>query len=244
MHSTALVVSPPAAPDLFLTHRSTQDELMDDARVDARDYQQCLADLAAVNRVTRTHAPIVKWLARQVKRLGLKKAVVLDVAFGQGDLLAELSTWGKKNGVALELHGVDLNPRSAQQARAATSDPDITFHTGDVFAFQCPARPDFIVSSQFTHHLDEASVQRLLRWMQATGTHGFFIADLERSAFAFHGFPLLCALAGWHELVRRDGQVSIARAWRRDEWRALVKEAGVGAQVRANFPFRLAISSH
>lgn len=218
---------------------------MDDARVDARDYEQCLADLAAVNRVTQTHAPIVRWLARQVKQLGTKrKVVVLDVAFGHGDLLRELAAWGARNGVELELHGVDLNPRSAEQARAVTpSELNITFHTSDVFAFRCPVQPDFIVSSQFTHHLDETLVKRLLRWMESTAKRGFFIADLERSAFAFHGFPLLCAVAGWHELVRRDGQVSIARSWRREEWHALINEARVNAVVKRNFPFRLAISS-
>jgi trans-aconitate methyltransferase len=244
MPSTALVVTPPAAPDFLLTERSTQDEVMDDARVDERDYLQCLRDLASVNRVTRTHAPIVEWVAAQVKRLPRRTLVVLDVAFGQGDLLRALAAWARAHDVCIELHGVDLNPRSAVSARASTPDElGITFHSSDVFAFEPPVQPDLIVSSQFTHHLAEREVVRLLRWMERTAAHGWFIADLERNAFAFHGFPLLCAVAGWHHLVQRDGQVSIARAFRREEWRALVADAGVNATVTPNFPFRLAIQA-
>lgn len=217
---------------------------MDDVRVDERDYQQCLADLAAVNRVTRTHAPIVEWVCEQVKRLPRRKLVVLDVAFGQGDLLRELATWALEHEVTLELHGVDLNPRSAVNARAATAEEfGITFHTADVFAFSPPVQPDLIVSSQFTHHLEERDVVRFLRWLERTAKRAWFIADLERNAFAFHGFPLLCAVAGWHPIVERDGQVSIARAFRREEWRALVADARVEAVVTTSFPFRLAIQS-
>ncbi|MFT3712002.1 MAG: methyltransferase domain-containing protein [Archangium sp.] len=197
MNSNALVVTPPAAPDFFLAARSSQDEVMDDVRVDERDYRQCLADLAAVNRVTRTHAPIVEWVSAQVKRLPRRKLVVLDVAFGQGDLLRELAAWAREHEVELELHGVDLNPRSAVNARAATpAELDITFHTADVFAFSPVVQPDLIVSSQFTHHLEERDVVRFLRWLERTAKHAWFIADLERNAFAFHGFPLLCAVAG------------------------------------------------
>ena len=89
----------------------------------------------------------------------------------------------------------------------------IAYHTADVFDFHPEPTPDFVVSSQFTHHLADADVVRLLAWADRTARRGWFIADLHRHAFAYYGFPLLARIAGWHPIVRRDGQTSIARSF-------------------------------
>lgn len=225
--------------------RSSEAEVMDASWMPGRDYQQCLSDLAAVNRVTFTHRPTLRWLARQLPRIDRSRPlVILDVGFGQGDLLRAIAGWARRERVAVELHGVDLNPRSAHAAAALTPRAaQVHFHTADVFAFVPPVRPDFIVSSQFTHHLEDAEVVRLVRWFEETAQRGWFITDLERSRFAWHAFPLLCALAGWHEVVRRDGQVSIARAFRSEDWRRLLTHAGVAGRVERSVLFRHCISS-
>jgi hypothetical protein len=81
-----------------------------------------------------------------------------------------------------------------------------------------------------------------LRFMNTNARVGWFINDLHRHSFAYLGFPLLARLIGAHPIVRHDGQLSIARSYRPDEWPALLTEAGVaGAQVRRIFPFRLCV---
>ena len=47
-----------------LTRRSNLPELMDDPALPQADYERCLHDLAAVNRVTFTHRPTLRWLDR------------------------------------------------------------------------------------------------------------------------------------------------------------------------------------
>jgi hypothetical protein len=70
------------------------------------------------------------------------------------------------------------------------------------------------------------------------------VNDLHRHRFAYHGFPLLARLAGWHRIVREDGQLSVARSFRPAEWHALLDAAGLdqsGARVVRRFSFRLCV---
>ena len=230
------------APQFTLAQRSHEVEVMDAPGLSPLEYRRCLRELAQVNRLTLTHRPVLRWL-EQLIPVG-RPVVILDVAFGQGDLLRAIAHWAKERGVEVSLHGIDLNPRSAPIAREATRpELNITYQTGDVFTFVPERPPDLIVSSQFTHHLEDGEVTRFVRWLEQHARLGWFLTDLERSSLAYRAFPWLCAVAGWHDIVRYDGQVSIARSFRRGEWEQLVSGAGVQARVRRTFPFRLSITN-
>ena len=118
----------------------------------------------------------------------------------------------------------------------------IAWRTGDVFDDVPDPRPDFIVTSQFTHHLPDAEIVRFLRWMERPAARGWFIADLHRHAFAYHGFGLLARVARWHRIVREDGMLSVARSFRREDWVRLLAEAGVEAEISWHVPFRICVS--
>lgn len=226
-----------------LAMRSTQDELMDGPDISAADYAQCLADLEQVNRFTFTHRATLRWLARAMQGIpGSTPVSVFDVAYGHGDLLRALYRWGVSNGRALALAGIDLNPRSALAARTASAaGMRIDYQTGNVFAAKPQPRPDFIVSSQFTHHLDDAQAVEFVRWMETHCTRGWYVSDLQRHAISYYTFRWIARLAGWHRIVRDDGTVSIARSFRLSEWRAMLQRARVPAEVRWHVPFRLGV---
>ncbi len=218
-------------------------ELMDAPGLEEAAYRRCLNDLASVNRVTFTHGATLRWLNRAARGLPPGAAFsVLDVAYGQGDLLRLVARWARRRGFNVRLSGIDLNPRSRAAAEAAGQGERIEFVTGNVFDYAPGEPPDFIVTSQFTHHLAEREIVQLLRWMDATAKRGWYIADLHRNRFAYHGFPLLARLMRWHEIVRSDGAVSIARSFRRAEWEAMLAKAGVQAQIRWHVPFRYSVS--
>ncbi len=202
---------------------------MDSDALDAAEYARCLADLARVNVVTMTHLPTLRWLRRATRDLPAGQTIhILDVACGHGDP---------------RLEGIDLNPRSAVVAAAATPPGmAITWRTGDVFAYAPDPAPDFIVSSQFAHHLTDAQVVEFLRWLERHAARGWFIADLQRHVLAYWGFLLLATVAGWHKVVRDDGAISVARSFRKPEWRALLREAGIDAGISWVVPFRLCVS--
>ena len=227
---------------MSLALRSTQPEQMDTDCVDFDDYARCLRDLSRVNAVTLTHRPTLAWLARETQ--GFASFSLLDVACGFGDLLRRVRRWSTRQGIAAQLEGIDLNPWSMRAASAATpEDAAITYRTGDVF--QHTLRYDFIVSSQFTHHLTDDEIVRFIRWMDTHATRGWFISDLHRHRVAYHGFGVLARAAGWHHFVRSDGRISIARSFVPSDWRGLITLAGLSlddVQIRRRLPFRLCVS--
>jgi 2-polyprenyl-3-methyl-5-hydroxy-6-metoxy-1,4-benzoquinol methylase len=226
-----------------LSQRSAAPEVMDSDAVDAATYARCLADLGRLNRLTLTHRPTLRWLDRASRDLPRTTPIaILDVACGGGDLLRTIRHWADRSGRTVSLQGIDLNPRSAVVARAATTPAmAITYVTGDVFAYDPQPAPDFIVSSQFMHHLSDDEAVRFLRWLDAHAARGWYVADLRRHAMPYYGFRFLATAARWHPIVRSDGTISIARGFRPAELRRLVAAAGVPAEVAGHVPFRVGI---
>ena len=225
-------------------HRSGESELMDGENVTPAEFAACLHDLAAVNTVTLARRPTLRWLGDALTALPPgSDFTLLDVGYGEGDMLRAIHRCATAKGFRPRLIGVDLNPRSAPAARAAT-DPalGIDYRTGDVFAL-APAEPvDFIVSSLVTHHLTDRQVGQFLMWMEATAQRGWFVNDLRRSSIAFYGFAALAAVLRWHPFVRHDGPVSVARSFVADEWERALANAGItAATVERVFPFRLCV---
>ncbi len=224
-----------------LSRRAVLTERMDAPDLPVAEYEAVLRDLERVNRLTRTHAPTLAWLERAAIRVPPGRPIaILDVACGRGDLLRAVAHRFARAGRPVRLEGIDLNPRSTEAATRLGG--PISYRTGDVFADRPAPKPDFIVSSQFTHHLTDDEVVRFLAWSEASSVHGWFISDLHRRRFSYWGFRLLCRVAFWHPIVRTDGTASIARSFRPDEWRALLRRARIrGAAITTHVPSRLCV---
>ncbi|OBH52599.1 methyltransferase domain-containing protein [Mycobacterium sp. E2479] len=225
-----------------LSARSTQPETLDDESTDLATYQRCLDELAVVNRVTFTHYPTLRWLARATRaRHAGSTVTILDVACGHGDLLRAIATWAHRRGLKVQLSGIDVNPRSTAIAREATPRwMNIDYRTADVFRYPLAQRPDFIVSSDFTHHLSDEDVVKFLTWLNENSRRGWHIVDLQRHALPYYSFPALARLMGWHRILREDGVISIARGFRRSDWREYLAQAGVQADISWHL-FRLCV---
>lgn len=224
----------------MLAERATADELMDDPALDAGTYIEVLHDLAQVNTLTLARRPTLKFLARTVA--SRSKFRLLDVGFGDGDMLRAIARWARKRGIAAELVGIDLNPRSVASAREATpADLALDYRTGD-YADLAGEGWDCVISSLVAHHMTRPQLVAFLRFMDREAAAGWLVNDLHRHGFAYAGWPLLAGLMRWHPIVRHDGRLSIARAYRPAEWSPLLAEAGIeGARVFRQFPFRLCV---
>ena len=223
---------------MSLALRSTAEELMDADDLDQASYTALIGDLARVNTVTLARRPTLAFLKRAAA--GRTTLRVLDVGFGDGDMLRSIARWSMRHGIAAELVGVDLNPRSEPAARARTpGDLDVRYVTGD--HTDMGGGWDAVVSNLVAHHMTHDQIVAFLRWMEANA-RAWFVNDVHRHRLAHLGWPALARLARWHPIVRHDGHVSIARAFRPPEWRAILAEAGIhDAQVRRIFPFRLCV---
>jgi len=229
--------------------RSAEPELMDTEVTGLDEFRACLVDLERVNFWTLTYRPMMAFLNRLAHQGLLPKErplVVVDVGSGYGGMLRKIDHWASKRGVAVDLTGVDLNPWSAAAASEATPPGrPIRWVTADLFDYRPPGGIDLVVSSQFTHHLDDASLVRFLRWMEDTARLGWFISDLHRHWLPYRFFSIWSRLAGWHRFVQHDGPVSIARAFTAAEWRRLLDQAAIApgaARIEWWMPFRLCVA--
>lgn len=223
-----------------LATRAQAEELMDADDLPADVYAAVVGDLARVNVVTMAARPTLRFLSRAAR--GTDRLRILDVGFGDGDMLRRIARWAAKRRLPVELVGVDLNPRSEAAARAHTPpELPIRWITGD-YATLAGGGWDVILSSLVAHHMTQDQLVAFLRFMEAEAARGWLVNDLHRHRFAHAGFPLLARIARWHPIVRHDGTLSIARAYRPGEWPPLLAEAGIAhARVFRAFPFRLCV---
>jgi SAM-dependent methyltransferase len=224
----------------MLAERRQAAELMDNPALDEATYHAVLADLARVNRITLAHRPTLAFLHRALA--GRRHFRLLDVGFGDGDMLRAIARWARRRGITADLVGIDLNPRSCTAAgRRTAGDAPIRYLAGD-YAGLAGEGFDCVVSSLVAHHMSEVELTAFLRFMEREAAAGWFVNDLHRHRYAYAGWPLLAAALRWHPIVRADGHTSIARAFRPGEWRAILASAGItGARVIRQFPFRLCV---
>ena len=224
---------------MTLARRRIANELMDADDLDADVYATVVGDLARVNRVTLAARPTLAFLSRLAKDRDALR--ILDVGFGDGDMLRRIEAWAIRRRIAVELVGIDLNPRSAHAARLHTpAGSTIRWRTGDYE--EMGGGWDAVLSSLVAHHMTTPELIGFLRWMESHAD-AWFVNDLHRRWLPYLGFPLLARIARWHPIVRHDGTLSIARAFRPDDWHALLAQAGIAdARVFRAFPYRLCVA--
>jgi SAM-dependent methyltransferase len=231
----------PPPQKLDFRSRAAVPERMDADDLDAATYAALITDLARVNTITLARPPTLAWLAKATRNLD--SFALVDIGFGHGDMLRAIAKWARRHNKTAHLTGIDLNPRSAPVAYAATDPADaITYLTGD--AADLPAPPDFIISSLVAHHMTDDELVSFLEWMETTAIRGWFINDLHRHPIAWAGFRLIANALGWHPIVRHDGALSVRRAFIRADWTRLLAAANLAAPsitVRWKFPFRWAV---
>ena len=225
-----------------LSIRAQEEEQMDAETLSPEVYAEVLSGLARVNVATLAARPTVAFLAK-AKRTPFR---LLDVGYGDGGMLRTIWRWAQKQGLDCELVGIDLNTRSHAVAVARhPAGASINYRTGDYAALE--REPwDFIVSSLVAHHMSHEQRLDFLTFMERVARRGWFVNDLHRHGFAYHGYPLLARLLGVHRIVREDGQLSIARSFRPAEWDRMLEDAQLAgkARVRRVFPFRLCVERY
>jgi SAM-dependent methyltransferase len=212
---------------------------MDTEAVAEADFARCLRDLERVNRASLGHRPTLDFVARATA--GRRRISILDVGCGGGDMLRRLHAFCALRGIEADLTGVDLNPAAIATARAATPpDLPIRYVVGDALSPEHGAF-DLVVSALFAHHLDDPSLLRFVRWMEANARRGWFINDLHRHPAPRWGLHGVFWALPVHRFVRNDGPVSVRRAFVRRDLIALFTAAGLApgdVELRWWFPFR------
>jgi len=229
--------------------RDTTPELMDHEEVPYEEHRAVLRQLTMANELSLAYRPTLAFFRRLKQEGRLPKnrpLVVLDAASGYGDMSRKVDRWAEKNGVAARFIGVDMNPRAARAAADATPPGrPLTWITANLFDFHADSGVDIVMSSLFTHHLRGPDLVRFIRWMEDTARIGWIINDLERSKVSYYFLKAAFWATRRHRFMRHDGPVSVASAFRREDWERLLVEAGLPtntAKIEAWAPYRLCVS--
>lgn len=232
----------------FLATRVHQHELMDDPTVGYEEFQQTLGEIEHINQRTGAYRPTLKALSRLIPRAhpATEPIRILDIGFGNGDLLRRIAAWAQTRGLAVQLSGVDLNPWSQQAAQQVTPAAlPIEYVTSNIFDFIPHAPYHIIINSLFTHHLSNTDVVRVMQWMTAQARWGWFINDLHRHSIPYYFIRTYVRVCGYNRLVRHDAPLSVARAFTRHDWKHLTHDAGLPPQqlrIAWHWPFRYGVT--
>lgn len=204
-----------------------------------------LRELEFINRLTNGYGPTIRAIASVASQNRHRRLRVLDIGSGGGDTLRAVRRWADRRGLALDLVGIDINPLAKRYAVArAGGFRGIRYVTGDIFEFEEAEEFDIMINALFMHHLDDAQIPLLLRWMTERARLAWFINDLHRHAIAYHFIKLTTRALGFGRLVRHDGPVSVAKSFRRRDWRIYLEQAGIpaaGVSIRWHLSFRYGV---
>ncbi len=210
-----------------LSKRSNLPEKMDDLNAPEKELRQNLRELEVINNLLGGYSVVLG--ALNSLNLQGKKLSVMDLGCGGGDMLRAVANWAKKKNKDVKLLGIDLNPVMISYAKAASSQlPDIEFRLANVFDDKLlNEKPDIVICSLFCHHFEDEQLVALLKRMTQLADKAVIVNDLHRDSIAYYAISILTSIFSKTYMVRYDAKLSVARAFKRSEWRAILAKAGV-----------------
>lgn len=224
-------------------------EAMDRPDLDARLLRDALETLARANRRFGARRLVLSAVREILAGREGGPVRILDVGTGSGDIGAHLRRRLAAEGFLARAVLADLNPRVLHLARRRLAEERPRGGRGTLtfVRLTAPALPfpddafDVAVSSTMLHHLEDVQAVGFLGELDRVASAGWVVTDLRRSRPAYLALRLLAGtLWRGHPVPRRDGPVSVRRAFTAAEARRLLEEAGLqGVRVERRFPFRL-----
>lgn len=205
-----------------MRERSTQAEYFDTPGLSQVQLDRGYRELDRLNVIFQFSHPFVSRLPRWLGRKRCERLEILDVGAGTGLLGKRLTTWARRRGWDWRVTNLDAHPAPQEPGRGAN------FVTGSALQLPFADRSfDLVVASQMTHHLTDTEVVQHWREAWRVTRDGIFICDLHRNVGFYAMLWLLTWLIRTDKMVRQDGLISVARGFRRHEWRELAACAGI-----------------
>ena len=230
----------------MLAERNFQSELMDQPEISPTEHVRALKGLRRLNLVSGVSRQLWHQIALCGGVCPSRRLRVLDVACGGGDIALGLWKRAQREGVELEILGLDRSSTACEQAsqRCRAAGASIKLECSDAVRSPLPSGFDVVMSSLFLHHLSRTDAVMLLAKMGDTGRL-LVVSDLRRSAIGYVVAHAACRMATRSPIVHYDGPQSVANAFSISEGAKLCNEAGLsGAIVRRAWPWRLMITRY
>lgn len=210
--------------------RSYQKELLDREDIPFEDIKRNMQELDFINTKLGGHDITLDGIVALIKdQISFNsKLTVVEIGCGGGDNLRVIRNWSEKIHLPVQLTGIDINPECIAFAKQQKRNRGIEFIVSDYKKVGFEQKPDIIFSSLFCHHFSDDELVYMLRWMRGNSQVGFFINDLHRHWLAYYSIKFLTKLFSKSYLVKNDAPLSVQRGFKRNEWNAVFKDAGIG----------------
>lgn len=215
---------------------------MDDPHCDERMLLRTVRRFGLVNRVVSGWGAIYRSSLRPYLRARAgdpraRPTRILDVGCGGGDVTLSLARRARADGFAVEVCGIDPDPRCLSVARSRPPEPGVTFR-GAYAADLVTAGEEFdvVISNHVLHHLSRDQLHELFAHTDALGAELVLHNDIARSRTAWGLYGLGIPPIAPGTFLFTDGLRSIRRSYTVAE---LQREVPPGWAVTSPAPFRV-----
>jgi len=199
--------------------RSREDEIMDEFDFKGEELKKVLRTIDKINTKLGGHRVTRKGIQELLENSSKKHLVIADLGCGSGDALRQISKWANKQGLNVQLIGIDANPYTIEIAREWSRDyKNISYRAIDVFSEDFEDfEADIITCCLTLHHFDDQSIAKLLPILSEKASLGLVINDLHRHKLAYQLFKLYCLVFVNSDIARKDGLTSILRGFKSED---------------------------
>lgn len=226
---------------ITFTHRSAEEEIMDNLACDGEVVDQTLRELDFINHWLGGNAVTVNAVKKLLATsLAKKELTIADLGCGSGEMLRLLARMVERKNLQATFVGIDANPNIIRYARQQSIHfPQIQYSEDnileDVFAQK---KFDVVLATLFFHHFSTDELIRLLRQL-AQQTSFIVINDIHRHPFAYYSIKWLTRLFSKSAMVKFDAPLSVLRSFTKQEWLYILQQAGLTHyQIHWKWAFR------
>ena len=222
------------------SHRSSEMEIMDDFSMEGVLFRDTLDKLEIINRFLGGNSVTIKGLKKLLKNQSKNKTItIVDLGCGNGDVLRDVSKFGRKNNYSFKLIGIDANPAAIDYARELSKEySELSFKTIDILSEDFKKQSyDVVLCTLFLHHLKNEELISFLKKTTENATIGVVVNDLHRHKLAYYLFKLIGFFIK-NKMVRQDGLTSVLRAFKRKDLENIAKEIKVHFSIEWKWAFR------
>lgn len=225
---------------LFLSHRQPGlTEQMDRMDCDPALLENTYRQFATINLLLSQWKRIYKNELRPMMQPSQEYSL-LDIGFGGGDVSLKLAKWAERDGIRLQVTGIETDPRAFNYAEKLPTPDSVSFrHCSSTELTKENASFDFVISNHLLHHLNHDQTMQILNEAKKLSSQKVILNDIERSDLGYILFTLFARLIFRKSFIVEDGLISIKRSYTKTE---LLNITPDGWNVRRMFPFRLLLT--
>ncbi|HWY10123.1 MAG TPA: methyltransferase domain-containing protein [Bacteroidia bacterium] len=223
-----------------LSNRSTEKEYLDNDVIETKALYRNLLELDIINKRLGGYNASRNGLATILKtRKNIES--VLDIGFGGGDSIKQLSKFADRNKRYMFFYGVDLKSdcvKYAEENLTLCTNKKLICDDYRNIPSDLLKETDIIHCSLFLHHLTDKEIIDLFKFAKANKCI-VLANDLHRHWLAYYSIKFLTALFSRSYLVKNDAPISVKRGFKKKELIALLKKAGIdNYSVKWSWAFR------